>query len=160
MKILFLHGWHSTPGGRKPTYLAEFGYEVKNPALCPDDYDKALETAQSAFRATKPDVVIGSSRGGALAMNIDSGDTPLVLMCPAWKHWGKTQKLEKEAIIIHSPADDVVPFEDSLELVARSGLKDDRLWRIGADHRLADTDALSAMIRACRQLLPQKCQET
>jgi len=37
MRILFLHGWHSTPGGIKPTYLSDHGYEVLNPALpeCP-----------------------------------------------------------------------------------------------------------------------------
>ena len=37
MKILFLHGWHSVPGGDKPTYLAQHGHEVINPKL-PDDY--------------------------------------------------------------------------------------------------------------------------
>ena len=36
MKILYLHGWHSTPGGVKPTYLKDHGHEVLNPAL-PDD---------------------------------------------------------------------------------------------------------------------------
>ena len=42
MKILFLHGWQSTPGGRKPTYLKEHGYTVLNPALLDDDFDGAL----------------------------------------------------------------------------------------------------------------------
>lgn len=28
MRILFLHGWTSVPGGRKPTYLKDHGYEV------------------------------------------------------------------------------------------------------------------------------------
>lgn len=30
MKILFLHGWQSTPGGLKPTYLKDDGHEVRN----------------------------------------------------------------------------------------------------------------------------------
>jgi hypothetical protein len=33
MTILFLHGWQSTPGSVKPTFLAEHGHEVLNPAL-------------------------------------------------------------------------------------------------------------------------------
>jgi hypothetical protein len=37
MKILFLHGWHSVPGGVKPTHLARHGHEVINPALPDDD---------------------------------------------------------------------------------------------------------------------------
>jgi len=33
MKILFLHGWHSVPGGVKPTYLVQHGHTVINPQL-------------------------------------------------------------------------------------------------------------------------------
>jgi hypothetical protein len=41
VKILFLHGWQSTPGGVKPTYLKDHGHEVLNPALPDDDFDAA-----------------------------------------------------------------------------------------------------------------------
>jgi hypothetical protein len=33
MFILFLHGWHSVPGGVKPTFLAQHGHTVLNPVL-------------------------------------------------------------------------------------------------------------------------------
>ena len=42
MKILFLHGWQSTPGGFKPTYLKDHGHTVLNPALPDDDFDAAV----------------------------------------------------------------------------------------------------------------------
>ncbi len=45
MTILFLHGWHSVPGGVKPTYLKEHGHAVINPALDDDDFAAALATA-------------------------------------------------------------------------------------------------------------------
>ncbi|MHB0959291.1 MAG: hypothetical protein ACYC0X_23530 [Pirellulaceae bacterium] len=32
MKILFLHGWQSTPGGLKPSFLKDHGHDVLNPA--------------------------------------------------------------------------------------------------------------------------------
>jgi hypothetical protein len=83
-----MHGWHSTPGSLKPTYLKAHGHEVLNPALPDDDFDAAIAIAQAEFDRHKPDVVVGSSRGGAVAMNIDSDVTPLVLLCPAWKQWG------------------------------------------------------------------------
>ena len=83
MKLLFLHGWTSTPGGRKPTFLNDHGHEVINPTLPDDDFDESVRIAQAEFDQHHPDVVVGSSRGGAVAMNIDSGDTPLVLLCPA-----------------------------------------------------------------------------
>ena len=49
MKILFLHGWTSVPGGRKPAYLKEHGHEVFNPALPDEDFEKAVRIAQSEF---------------------------------------------------------------------------------------------------------------
>jgi hypothetical protein len=63
MKILFLHGWQSTPGGLKPTYLKQRGHEVLNPALPDDDFDAAVAIAQAEYDQGKPDVVVGSSRG-------------------------------------------------------------------------------------------------
>jgi len=41
MKVLFLHGWTSTPGGVKPTYLENQGHEVLNPALPDEDFEAA-----------------------------------------------------------------------------------------------------------------------
>ena len=39
MKILFLHGWTSVPGGLKPSFLKEHGHEVLNPALPDEDFE-------------------------------------------------------------------------------------------------------------------------
>ena len=46
-------------------------------------------------------------------MNIDSGDARLVLLCPAWKKYGKAESVKYGTVILHSRADDVVPFTDS-----------------------------------------------
>ena len=131
MKILFLHGWQSTPGGIKPTYLKDHGHEVLNPALPDDDFDAAVRIAQAEFDRHRPDVVVGSSRGGAVAMNINSGSTPLVLLCPAWKRWGTATTVKPGTVILHSKADDVVPFADSVELVRNSGLPESALIVVG-----------------------------
>jgi hypothetical protein len=148
--ILFLHGWHSQPGGVKPTYLADHGHEVVNPALSDDDFEDALRIAQAEFDRAHPpvDVVVGSSRGGAVAMNLVR-PVPLVLLCPAWKRWGNSRKTPHSTIILHSRADDVVPFADSEELVRNSGLASWQLVEVGSDHRLADPGPLAAMLRAC-----------
>jgi len=42
MKILFLHGWHSTPGGLQSSFLKDHGHEVLNPVLPDDDFDAAV----------------------------------------------------------------------------------------------------------------------
>ena len=63
MLILFLHGWQSTPGGLKPTYLKDHGHTVLNPALPDDDFERAVRIGQAAYDRRRPDVVVGSSRG-------------------------------------------------------------------------------------------------
>jgi hypothetical protein len=149
MKILFLHGWRSVPGGVKPTFLVEHGHEVINPKLPDDDFAAAIRIAQDAFDEQRPDVVVGSSRGGAVAMNIRSDQTKLVLLCPAWKKYGNADAIKPGTVILHSRADDVVPFGDSEDLVRRSGLAPSALVEVGIDHRLADPKPLAAMLAAC-----------
>ena len=151
MKILFLHGWNSIPGGVKPSYLIQHGHEVINPALDDDDFDQALHTAQAEYDRHRPDVIVGSSRGGAVAMNLDSGSTPLVLLCPAWKRWGTATKVPPGTVILHSEADDVIPIADSRELVTNSVLSESALVIVGTDHRLADPEPLEAVLRACER---------
>jgi hypothetical protein len=146
VKLLFLHGWHSVPGGVKPTYLKEHGHTVVNPALDDDDFDAAVRTAQAEFDKHQPQVVVGSSRGGAVAMNINSGSAKLVLLCPAWKKYGSARTVKPDTAILHSRADDVVSFCDSEELVRNSGAT---LIEVGSDHRLADPEPLAAMLKAC-----------
>ncbi len=148
MKILYLHGWNSVVGGVKPTYLKSHGHNVYEPALDHDDFQAALWTAQEAFDQHEPEVVVGSSRGGAVAMNIESGSARLVLICPAWKKWGAAKTVRPGTQILHSRADDVVPFEDSVELRSKSGLPASALIEVGQDHRLADPEPLETLLRA------------
>ncbi len=54
-------------------------------------------------------------------------------------------------MILHSRADDVVPFGDSEELARSSGAT---LIEVGTDHRLADPEPLAAMLKACNDATP------
>jgi hypothetical protein len=97
------------------------GLEVLNPALPDDDLDVAVRIAQAEYDRHQPDVVVGFSRSGAVAMNIETGDTPLVLLCPAWKTWGTATTVKSNTTILH-----IV---------------------VGTEHRLADEESLAAMLR-------------
>jgi alpha-beta hydrolase superfamily lysophospholipase len=151
MKILFLHGWNSVAGGVKPSYLASHGHEVANPSLPDDDFEAAVRIAQAEWERQRPAVIVGSSRGGAVAMNMNCGDTPVVLLCPAWRRWGTARTVKSNTIILHSRADDVVPFSDSRLLLRQSGLPASALLEVGNDHRLADAESLAVMLWACER---------
>ena len=79
MKVLFLHGRQSVPGGVKPMFLARHGHEVVNPKLPDENFEEAVRIAQAEFDRRQPDGVVGSSRGGAAAVNLKRGDARLVL---------------------------------------------------------------------------------
>ena len=81
-------------------------------------------------------------------MNLRSGHARLVLLCPAWKKWGSARTVKPGTFILHSRGDDVILFEESLELVRASGLPDGVLVEVGTDHRLADLEPLEALARA------------
>ncbi len=133
MRILFLHGWSST-GAAKTAFLRSLGHEVLTPKLSNWSFRQAVRTAQRAFDQFRPVIVVGSSRGGAVAMNLDTADTPLVLLAPAWRRFGRVDRVKPSAIIIHSLRDDTIPFTDSLRLSERS--PGSLLVAAGKDHRL------------------------
>jgi predicted esterase YcpF (UPF0227 family) len=150
MKVLFLHGKESGPGGTKAKFLVERGFMVINPALPKDDFEASIRIAQAAFDEHNPTVVVGSSRGGAVAMNINSGNAGLVLLAPAWRKWGSAKTIKSQTRVIHSRQDEIIPFADSEVLVASS--PNTVLVEIGDDHRLSTSEPLTAMLEAVRKV--------
>lgn len=100
MKILYLHGLNSGRGGRKASALRQrFGIE----SVIDDDlpYSSRLmhsadllasegvlrrsrQFAQALFERCRPDIIVASSLGGAIALALDAGATPMVLIAPLW----------------------------------------------------------------------------
>ena len=129
-------------------FLVQHGHKVLNPKLPDEDFTEAVRIAQAEFDKHQPAVVVGSSRGGAVAMNINIGAARLVLLCPAWKKWGTAKTVKPGTVILHSRTDDVIPFGESEQLVKDSGLPASTLIEVGNDHRLADPEPLQRMLGA------------
>ncbi len=142
-KVLFLHGW-SSDGGRKSSFMRSLGCDVWTPRLSNWSFRRAVRTAQAAHDDFRPDVIVGSSRGGAAAMCVENRGTPLVLLAPAWRTWGVEPVLQTtKTVLIHSPNDRLVPLVDSIEVSLRNpGV---RLLVAGDDHRLNDHEAQRAL---------------
>jgi alpha-beta hydrolase superfamily lysophospholipase len=151
MKILFLHGYRSGPTSQKAKHLKDNGHKVFIPQLPDEDFPESVRTAQESFDVHSPDVVVGSSRGGAVAMDINAGATRVVLVCPAWRRFGSSRKVKPGTLILHSRRDDVVPFADSEELIRNSNLPQQALIEVGTDHGLADPESLAVLLRVCER---------
>lgn len=149
-KILWFTGMNSS--GSKPRKLATMGYEVKSIGTT-NHYFAAylgrikryhpfkainkkvdswgiqhikdnIEKSKKEIGEFVPDVVVGTSQGGAVVMKLGNkySNSKFVLGCPAWKIFNsKPENLPQDTIIIHGKKDLTVPIEDSMELAKKYG---------------------------------------
>lgn len=150
-KVLFLHGLDAQPGGVKPTFLVSRGHDVSNPALPREDFDESVRIAQEALHTAPPDIVVGSSRGGAVAMAMKKEGLPLVLLAPAWRFFLDQPTLVGPVHIIHSPADSLISIDDSRDLL-RLFPDHVTLFESGDRHTLTDSASLNQLDASVRQL--------
>lgn len=154
LKVLFLHGL-SSDGGRKTAYLRFLGYDVLTPRLSDWSFRTAVRTAQDAYDKFQPNVIVGSSRGGAVGMALARSDVPLVLLAPAWRFCGVPPRVSApQAVVIHSSNDRWVSFDDSRELRRRN--PHIRLIAAGDGHRLNDPAARAALTESLNDFFPTK----
>jgi len=156
-RILYLHGLESSPNAGKATRLREAGHTVVGPQLDNGaDLTASIATAQASLDAALAEgpvqVIVASSRGGAVACGLQTRGVPLLLLCPAWKKFGLDARISGTVRILHAAADDLVPLADSVELLARSGLPAEALTVVGDEHRLHDEAATKAMLAAVTEL--------
>ena len=139
-RILFLHGLESGPSGTKARWL-HGRYGAVTPRLDTSTFPAAVEGGRNALLELEPDVVIGSSFGGAVAvrlLNEGAWAGPTVLIAPAQGRVGSDAALPADArvIILHGDADDIVPIAHSRALVEGAGPGVELREIAGGDHRL------------------------
>lgn len=150
IKILFLHGMEGTPEGTKPTFLKNEGYRVVAPVLPKNDYNLSVRRAEDCFINFRPDIIVGSSRGGAIAAGFPTGDVPKILIAPAWTKFAvETPHVDRTTTILHYEYDEVVDFNDSKELANDYG---GLLIECGASHRMSDAGALEELLSVIKTI--------
>ncbi|MGK2859083.1 MAG: YqiA/YcfP family alpha/beta fold hydrolase, partial [Thermoanaerobaculia bacterium] len=102
-RILYLHGFASSPHGRKVEKLRAL-LEPQMELVAPDlnapsfahlEFAAIVNRAAETARAAPPDVIVGSSLGSLVALAVSNRgvDAPLVLIAPAfgiadrWSSW-------------------------------------------------------------------------
>ncbi len=151
--VLFLHGLEGRPNGNKATKLKDAGFTLVAPALPSDDFAASVRLAQATFDEHQPAVVVGSSRGGAVALSLAPHDAAVVLVCPAWSKFAPETKATARTRILHSERDELIPLAESHELADVSGLSPDAVTVVGVEHRMSDAAALTALVAAVREAM-------
>jgi hypothetical protein len=146
--ILYLDGLGWNPVGVKPTFLRSLGYAVECPELSDFLFDKALVQAQEAVDACYPAVIVGYSRGGALAVMVKAPGVPRVLIAPAVGRLGPEDVAQPPCIVLHSKDDAGIPLADLCAFLERSHLPSESVRICGVDHTMIDPEALDALKQA------------
>ena len=140
LRVHFIHGLEGSPTGAKASFLAEH-FDSVAPPMDTSNLERAIETQAQAIRDRKPDVLVGSSFGGAIAVALlDRGAYrgPTVLLAPAAAKLGVRSELPLgvAVTIAHGVKDDVVPFDDSVALAATGSRGLVQLVAVEDGHRL------------------------
>ncbi len=180
MKVLFLHGLEGNPDGTKATYLrhkygahvpdldtselkklrddqAETEWQMISKKKIIKATNKPMRQALQAIQDYKPDLVIGSSMGGALLatliMNDDWNGPALFLASGAQYLFGITDLMNRSPVSrhwIHGTRDTIIPYTHSLNAAQESY---GTCQLINDDHRLESIIGSGALAEAIENLI-------
>ena len=141
LRVQFIHGLEGSPAGAKAQLLAAH-FMATTPAMDTHDFPACVELHRATLASFRPDVLIGSSFGGAVAVALLQRGVwrgPTLLLAQAALCYGLPAQLPEGMHIwlIHGQRDDVVDIEDSRTL-ARSGTPElVRFIEVEDDHSLS-----------------------
>lgn len=140
LRVLFLHGLESGPSGTKAKLLAE-RFEAHTPAMDTRAFDACVAQQATEVRRFRPDVVVGSSFGGAVALALlqrGHWRGPTLLLAPAVSSQGLAPELPQgpPVWIVHGKRDEVVPIDGSRALARSGDPSRVRLLEVDDDHAL------------------------
>ena len=179
MKILFLHGLEGSPDGLKASYLKE-NYDAVVPDLdtaallrlkkenesvaweSVDRYDilwaarEPLKQARQAIKEHEPDLIIGSSMGGAILAKMvieNAWSGPCIFLASAATLLFGIDKLPvgvgSKSMWVHGAGDTTVPVDHSMLMASRSS---GSVEVVDDDHRLKRILALGTLDEAIRNI--------
>lgn len=159
MRVLFVHGLMSSPQGTKAVYLAE-RFEARTPAMNVGDFMGCVAQQAAEIDAFEPDVVVGSSFGGAVVLSLLNQGLwkgPTLLLAQAAVKMDPDARLPEgqPVLLVHGTRDEVVPIEHSRRLAQTGSPGLVRLLEVDDTHRLTglvESDRLADLVREAHAL--------
>lgn len=154
LKVQLIHGLEGSPNGAKAQFLAS-RFDALTPGMDTRDFEGSIRVQAEAITRFRPDVLVGSSFGGAVAAALlqrGSWHGPTVLLAPALEPFGVEPSLPAGApvVIVHGIADDIVPIEASRRLARACDPAWVTLVEVDDGHRLGsllESERLADIVR-------------
>lgn len=156
MRVQFIHGLESSPRSSKAQVLGEH-FEAHTPAMDTSDFEGCIVLQAREIRSFEPDVVVGSSFGGAVALALLQRGLwcgPTLLLAQAGQRLGLAAELPVAVRIwiVHGSRDDVIDPADSRALAGAGSGELVRLIEVDDDHPLRASVARGDLVRWVRDI--------
>ena len=157
IRLQFVHGLEGSPQGNKARLFAEH-FDARTPAMDTKDYEGCVAVQSQALREFTPDVLVGSSFGGAVAVSLlERGlwKGPTLLLAQAALQYDPQARLPEgvRVWLVHGLGDTRVDPDESRRLAATGSPEWVRLLEVDDDHPLSETTSSGRLVEIVRELM-------
>ncbi len=156
LRVQFIHGLEGSPQGAKAQLFAQH-FTTSTPAMNTKDFESCVVVQETGISSFHPDVLIGSSFGGAVAVELlhrGAWKGPTLLLAQAAFRTGTRTSLPSGCVvwIVHGTNDEVVDIDDSRRLAQTGSSQLVRLIEVDDDHSLHDMVADGRLVDLVRAI--------
>jgi predicted esterase len=156
LRVQFIHGLEGSPQGNKARLLARH-FDTLTPAMDTSDFAACVAVQSDALASFRPDALVGSSFGGAVAVELLQRGVwrgPTLLLAQAALRRGARAELPPQVPIwlVHGLRDELIDIEESRRLAAAGSPEWVELHEVDDDHPLHETVASGRLVELVREL--------